>query len=176
MTNVHVNKMTPAALAVAAAMALALTGCSAGPAPLKGAPAGEGVCYPSRPHGRMTYGLETFTNHSSQTVFFDRVGLRDPVHLKVLGAYIAPRNRSVPAGVVTGWPPEPQPGPTEWAQRRPVRGYQLRPGATAEVILGFELTALPGGQSPGLLIWYHTSGVSYQLRDDLAISVRKACH
>jgi hypothetical protein len=119
--------------------------------------------------------LEDFTNHGSQTVFFDRVGLRDPQHMWVLGAYLSPRDRATPAGVVAGWPPGPEPGPTEWSQRRPVGDYRLRPGATAEVTLGFELTGPSGGRTPGLLIRYHTSDSSYVLRDDLAISVQKSC-
>ncbi|MHB1592659.1 MAG: hypothetical protein ACYCU3_00585 [Streptosporangiaceae bacterium] len=150
-----------------------LAGCSAGPAPLSAAPPGDAVCYASSPHAKMTYGIEDFTNHSRQAVVFDRVGLRDPLHLKVLGAYISPRTHSTMAGVVSGWPPPPQPGPTEWALRRPVRGYRLPAGAAVAITLGFQLTAPSGGRSPGMLIWYHTSDGSYVLRDDLAILVAR---
>jgi hypothetical protein len=133
----------------------------------------------------MTYGLEAFTNYSSQTVFFDQVGLRDPLHLKVLGAYLSPGAR-FEVGAWTHWPPRPTTGkdplpvPRGWRRRRPVRGYRLRPGATAQVILGFELTVQSGGKSSGLLIRYHTSDGSYLLRDDLEIVVGhiggKSCH
>jgi hypothetical protein len=161
-------------LALATVMAAALTGCSAGPAPLKGEPPGEGVCYGASPHETMTDGIEALTNHSSQTVFFDRVGLRDPRHLKFLGAYLSPGSR-YKVGAWTRWPPGParpgDPVPRGWTRRHPVHGYRLRPGANAQVIVGFELTALPNGTSPGLLIWYHTARGSYVLRDDLAIVV-----
>jgi len=129
------------------------------------------VCFPGQAHGKYAYGVEDFTNQAHQTVTFNRVGLRDPVHLKVLGAYLAARDRSPQIGADEGWPPRLPPGLTDWARHRPVAGYQLRPGATTEVILGFQLTAPAGGRSPGMLIWYQTAGGSYLLRDDLAIQV-----
>jgi hypothetical protein len=129
------------------------------------------VCFPGKPLGKYTYGVEDFTNHSAQTVVFDRVGLRDPVHLKVLGAYLAARDRSAQIGALLGWPPKGLDGLTDWARRRPVRGYRLRPGTATEVILGFQVTAPGGGISPGMLIWYHNGAGSYVLRDDLQIKV-----
>jgi hypothetical protein len=167
----RISTVPPAVLALAATMATVLTGCGAGPAPLSGAPPGDAVCFAGRPNGKMTYGIEDFTNHSGQTVVFDRVGLRHPLHLKVLGAFLSPRDRSPQIGALSGWPPRQLGGLTDWARRRPVRGYRLRPAATAEVILGFQLTAPAGGRSPGLLIWYHIADGSYVLKDDLEILV-----
>ncbi len=169
----RISRVPPWVLALAVAMATMLAGCGAGPAPLSAARPGDAVCYASSPHAKMTYGIEDFTNHSRQTVVFDQVGLRVPLHLKVLGAYLSPRDRSAQIGALSGWPPRQLGGLTDWARRRPVRGYRLRPGATAEVILGFQLTAPSGGRSPGMLIWYHTSDGSYVLRDDLAILVAR---
>ena len=145
----HVGSMTLAALALAA-VTPALAGCSSGPPPLGAAPSGENQCIPAKPGQGVTYGLEAFTNHSSSTVVFDRVGLRQPRNLKLLGAYAIPGDR-YPVGIWADWPPAPERGdrlpvPPSWAHRHPVSGYRLRPGASAGIVLGVESTARPGGQ------------------------------
>jgi hypothetical protein len=168
------------ALAVAAltvAFVPAMSGCgSGGPGPLAAAPSGESQCIPAKPGQGVTYGLERWTNHTSQTIVFDRVGIRRPQRLKLLGAYATPGLYVV--GMWGSWPPKGQRDfrlPRSWAHRRPVAGYRLRPGATAGMVLGVESTAPPRGSTPGMLIWYHTASGSYLLRDDLEIIVAERC-
>jgi hypothetical protein len=171
----HIGRLALVAV-LAAALAPALSGCSDGPPPLSAPPPGGQTFCDIKPHHGLTYGLEDFTNHSSQTVVFDRVGVRDPQHLKVLGADLTPGARYL-VGMWPDWPPKPVRGQTDphlppsWKHHRPVAGYRLRPGATAGVVLGIESTSASGGKTPGMLIWYHTASGSYVLRDDLAIDI-----
>jgi hypothetical protein len=164
-------------LLLALALTAGLAGCGSSDAPLRAAPSGEsqGFCKIKQGQG-ITYGLEDFTNHSSQTVGFDRVGIRDPRNLKVLGARLTPGDRYL-VGMWPTWPPHPQrsyPLASSWKHRRLVAGYRLRPGKSAGVVLGIEPTAFPASTA-GMLIWYHTASGSYVLRDDLKIYFVSNC-
>jgi hypothetical protein len=69
-------------------------------------PTGPTREYPQVSGQGLTYGAEALTNHSSQTVMFHRVGLRDHSrNLKVLGTYLMPGDRYL-TGVWGAWPPK----------------------------------------------------------------------
>jgi hypothetical protein len=173
----HLTRTTLAMVALTVALVPAMSGCgSSGPGPLRAAPPGTSTCIPAKPGQGVTYGGERWTNHTSQTIVFDRVGIRRPQHLKLLGAYATPGLYVV--GMWASWPPKGQPEiwlSHSWAHRRLVAGYRLRPGATAGIVLGIESTAPPRGSTPGMLIWYHTASGNYLLRDDYEIIVAEHC-
>jgi hypothetical protein len=126
----------------------------------------------------VTYGLERWTNRTSQTIVFDRVGLRSPKHLELIGASVTPGLYVV--GIWDSWPPGYRSLPPAfrrgWERRQPVAGYRLATGATAGIALGLETTgSARRGSTPGLLLWYHDKSGSYLLRDDLRVALIGAC-
>jgi hypothetical protein len=180
------RRVIPAALAaVALAAALASAGCgSSGPAtdgPLRGGPFGgpsggaDGA--DARVGQPVTFGDERFTNHGHTTVVLDRVALRHPRHVRLIGSYAVPGVGL--AGVGRGWPPRYSGLPPTWKYRQPVHGFRLAPGKSFNMVLGVVAAAgTPCARSPGMVIYYHDSAGSYVADDHFAMIIavgRREC-
>lgn len=155
--------------AIMAVGAAALGGCGGG----HGSPATDGplssgnsihepanhveICAPGG-HS-WTFGLDDFTNYGHSMVVLDRFVLIHPRNQRLLGAFAVPGQRVV--GNVY-WPPRYAGLPPGWKDRQPVRGFQLAPGKSFNLVLG--LAAITAGRraiSNGELVYYHDSSGSY---------------
>lgn len=174
-------RVIPAALA---AVALASAGCgSSGPAtdgPLRGGAfgsiSGGWDCSPGRVGQPVTFGDERFTNHGHATVVLDRVGLRHPRHVRLIGSYAVPGVGL--AGVGLGFPPTYSGLPPTWKHRQRVHGFRLAPGKSFNMVLGVAATGAPLVRSPGMVIYYHDPAGSYMADDHFAMIIavgRREC-
>jgi hypothetical protein len=174
-----------AALAAAAlAAALASAGCgSSGPAtdgPLSGGAfgsiSGGSDCSPGRVGQPVTFGDELFTNPGRATLVLDRVGLRDPHHVRLVGSYAVPDVGLV--GVGLGFPPRYSGLPPTWKYRQRVHGFRLAPGKSFNMVLGVAATGGPPARSPGMVIYYHDPAGSYVADEHFAMIIavgRREC-
>jgi len=178
-------RVIPAALAaVALAAALASAGCgSSGPAtdgPLSGGAfgsiSGGSDCSPGRVGQPVTFGDERFTNHGHATLVLDRVGLRHPLHVRLVGSYAVPGMGLV--GVGLGFPPTYSGLPSTWKHRQPVHAFRLAAGKSFDMALGVAATGGPPARSPGMVIYYHDPAGSYVADDHFAMIIavgRRQC-
>lgn len=175
-----------AALATAAlAVVLISTGCgSNGPSahgPLSDGGvfgyAGGSDCSPGRVGEPITFGDENFTNHGHTTLVLDRVGLRHPLHVRLIGSFAVPGTSG--AGVGLGFPPRYSGLPRAWKHRQRVRGFRLPPGKSFNMVLGVAATGGRPARSPGMVIYYHDPAGRYVVVDHfemvIAVNGRK-CH
>jgi hypothetical protein len=174
--------------ALAVVLALGCAGCgsnSGGPAtdgPLRGGPFGAPspggqACAGARVGQAVTFADEVFTNHSHATVVLDRVALRRPRDMRLLGSYAVPGISMV--GVVRGFPPTNSGLPSTWKHRQRVRGFRLAPGRSFNMVLGAAATGAPTARSPGMAIHYHDPAGSYVLEDRFAMLIvvgGRRCH
>ena len=107
----------------------------------------------------------------------DRVGLRHPRHVRLVGSYAVPGVGL--AGVGRGFPPRYSGLPPTWKHRQPVHGFHLAPGKSFNMVLGVvAATGTPCARSPGMVIYYHDSAGSYVVDDHFAMSIavgRRQC-
>jgi hypothetical protein len=164
--------------AALAAVALALAGCggSRGPAadgPLRGGAfgsiAGGSDCSPGRVGEGITFGDERFTNRSHATLVLDRVGLRHPHHVRLIGSFAVPGAGL--AGVGRGFPPTYSGLPPTWKHRQRVHGFRLAPGKSFNMVIGLAATGAPPARSPGMAIYYHDPAGSYVADDQFAMII-----
>lgn len=167
-----------AALTVVLASALGGCGGSSGPAtdgPLRGGPFGASspggsACAPARVGEPETFGDERFTNRGHATVVLDRVGLRHPRHMRLIGAYAVPGAGQL-VGVARGFPPRYSGLPPAWKQRQRVHSFRLAPGKSFNMVLGVAATGAPPVRSPGMVIYYHDPAGSYVIDDRFAMVI-----
>jgi hypothetical protein len=165
-----------AAVTLAAALAVAGCGGSTGPAtdgPLRGgpfgAPSGGGTGTKARVGQPIAFGDERFTNHGHATLVLDRVGLRQPRHLRLVGSYAVPGTLMIG---VARWPPRYRGIPPSWKHRRQVHGFRLAPGKSFNMVLGvLATTGTPCARSPGMVIYYHDPAGSYVVVDHFAMAI-----
>jgi hypothetical protein len=168
--------------AVALAVALVSAGCgsSGGPSahgPLRGGSFGFGGgsdCAPARVGHPITFGDERFTNHGHTTLVLDRVGLRHPSQVRLVGSYAVPGTYLVG---VAHWPPRYAGIPPSWKHRQLVHGFRLAPGKSFNMALGVSATGGPLARSPGMVIYYHDPAGRYVVVDHFAmiIAVGRQC-
>jgi hypothetical protein len=161
-----------------AALASALAGCgsSDGPAtdgPLSGGPfggpSGGADCAPAHIGQPVTFGDERFTNRGHASLVLDRVGLRHPHNLRLVGSFAVPGRELV--GVAPGWPPRYSGIPYTWKYRQAVHDFRLAPGKSFNMVLGLTATAAARARSPGMVIYYHYSSGSYVVEDHFAMVI-----
>jgi hypothetical protein len=165
--------------AAALAAALASAGCSSSdssPAtdgPLRGGVFGSATggfdCSPGRVRKPVTFGDETFRNHGHSTVVLDRVGLRRPRNVHLVGSYAVPGVQG--AGVSRTFPPRYSGLPPAWKHRQRVHGFRLAPGKTFNMVLGVAATGGPPARSPGMVIYYHDPAGRYVAVDHFAMII-----
>ncbi len=160
---------------VVALVGLVLSGCNGHRGPVTDGPLGTGgdpthaeVCDSGRVGQPLTFGLEQFTNHGRSIVTLDRVILQHPHHERLVGSYAVPGQSPIGVG---NWPPHYAGLPPTWKNREQVHGFRLAPGKSFIMVLGVAGTVLGKATSRGMLIYYHTSTVSYVTQDELAMTV-----
>ena len=176
---VQVMRASLAAMALAAVLASAGCSGSSGPAtdgPLRGGPFGAPSPGGSKPlpgpvsASPKTFGDERFTNHGHATVVLDRVGLRHPHNMRLIGSYAVPGAGQL-VGVAHGFPPRYSGIPPAWKHRQQVHGFGLAPGKSFNMVLGVEATGAPRVRSPGMVIYYHDPAGSYVIDDRFAMII-----
>jgi hypothetical protein len=170
---------------VTLAVALALAGCggSSGPAtdgPLRGGAfgysGGGSDCSPGRLGQPVSFGDERFSNHGHTTLVLDRVGLRHPRHVRLVGSFAVPGVGL--AGVGLGFPPTYSGLPPSWKHRQRVYGLRLAPGKSFNMVLGVVSTGGRPARSPGMAIYYHDQAGRYVAVDHFAMIIavgRREC-
>jgi hypothetical protein len=166
-----------AMLAVAAILTPLLTGCSSSGksssvdgGPLGGASSGDSTLACARVGQAVTFAAESFTNKGHSALILNRIELRDPHGVHLIGAYVVPGTAML--GVTQGWPPKFPTGiPRMWKRRQPVTGFQLAAGKSFNMVLGVKATARPQGSSPGMAIYYHDPAGRYVVNDHLGMIV-----
>jgi hypothetical protein len=164
---------------VALAAALASTGCSSSGGPagtdgrLRGGPFGASspggaACGGARTGQPVAFGDERFTNHGHATLVLDRVSLRHPRNVRLVGSFAVPGTRMI--GVAL-WPPMYRGIPPAWKHRQQVHGFRLAPGKTFNMVLGVVATGGPPARSPGMAIYYHDPAGSYVVVDRFAMVI-----
>jgi hypothetical protein len=168
----------PVLTAVALAVALTSAGCggSSGPSthgPLRGGAfgyvTGGGDCAVVRVGQPVSFGDEQFTNHGHTTLVLDRVGLRHPRNVRLIGSIAVPGTYGI--GVVDGFPPRYRELPPTWKHRQPVHGFRLAPGKSFQIVLGVVATGGRPARSPGMAIYYHDPAGRYVAVDHFAMEI-----
>lgn len=175
---VQVIRASLVAMALGAVLASAGCSGSSGPAtdgPLRGGPFGApspggSSCAGARVGEPETFGDERFTNHGHTTVVLDRVGLRHPYNMRLIGSYAVPGAGQL-VGVARGFPPRYSGIPPAWKHRQQVHGFRLAPGKSFNMVLGVEATGAPRVRSPGMVIYYHDPAGSYVIDDRFAMII-----
>ena len=171
----RVKPLPLAVVAVAAALASALAGCSSGGGPATDGPLSSGVdgriprganCVPGGQ--QQTFGDQVFTNHGHATIVLDRVALLHPHNEHLVGSYAVPGTLLI--GVVP-WPPKYADMPSTWKHRQPVHRFQLAAGKSFNMVLGAAATATGQASSQGMLVYYHDSAGSHVARNDFAMTI-----
>ncbi len=165
------------ALAVTAAGALIACSSAPGTAPVNSGPLGPPgnpltECLPGSPQHADTEGLQTVTNSGKDTVTIDAIKLDEPRNIKLTGAYVIPGQ-----GLVGSWlsfpPPVSQlPSDVDWSAREQAAGARIRPGETADVVLGLRPTSRATGSTPGAEVLYQDGDTHYELLFNLAVIIR----
>jgi len=162
--------MRPVALTVGALLATAalLSACSDGPPPLGDSHVGNVACFGiQEPPGKIVaFGGTILQNTSSSTVTVQNVTLGSPHGEKMTGgAWLIPILKDSETG--TGdWPPTaPGPGRARaWALRHRAAGAVIKPGQSAELIVGVSRTGFGEGKSTGPVIVYSAGGSTFTVQ------------
>jgi hypothetical protein len=164
-----------AAVALAAALALGGCGSSRSPAtdgPLRGGAFGDGGgsdCTLGRVGQPVSFGDEQFTNHGHATLMLDRVGLRHPRNVRLVGSIAVPGTYGI--GVTHTCPPRYPGLPPTWKHRQRVHGFRLAPGMSFQMVLGVAATGGRLARSPGMVIYYHDPAGRYVAVDHFAMII-----
>lgn len=166
-------------VALAVTVGSALIACSSGQstAPVNSGPLGPPgnpltECLPGSREHADTEGLQNFTNSGKDTVTIDVIKLAQPLNLELTGAYVIPGQ-----GLVGSWlsfpPPVSQlPRDVDWSAREAAAGARIRPGETADLVLGLRPTSSATGSTSGAEVLYHDGGTHYELLFNLPIVIK----
>src|ERR1700722_3927156 len=169
---------TLTAMALVSVLTLTVSGCRGSVHPSARGPLGGGAfgsisggddCAPGRVNQPQTFGDERFTNNGKATVVLDRVVLLRPHNERLAGSYAMPGNSLI--GVPGDWPPKYAGIPSAWKHHKPTRNFRLAAGKSFNMLPGVTATAINGGRSAGIVIYYHDSAGSYELTDHLALTI-----
>jgi hypothetical protein len=130
---------------------------------------GGSDCSPGRLGQPITFGDERFSNHGHTTLVLDRVSLRHPLHMRLVGSFAVPGIGL--AGVGLGFPPTYPGLPPSWKHRQGVHGFRLAPGKSFNMVLGVVSTGLAPARSLGMLIYYHDPAGKYVAVDRFAMII-----
>jgi hypothetical protein len=169
----QIARMPLAAVALAAVLASA--GCSSSSSPATNGPLRGGAfgsitggedCTVARVGQPVSFGDEQFTNHGHDTLVLDRVGLRRPRNVRLVGSIAVPGIYGL--GVTHEVPPRYSEPPPTWKHRQPVHGFRLAPGKSFQMVLGVVATGGHPAHSPGMAIYYHDPAGRYVAVDRFA--------
>jgi hypothetical protein len=165
-------------LALAVSVGVVLVACSSGQgtAPVNSGPLGPPgnlftECLPGSPQHADTEALQDFTNSGNDTVTIDAIQFADPQNLKLTGAYVVPGQ-----GVLGSWLSFPPPvaiasSYVDWAAREQASGARIRPGETADLVLGLRPARSATASTSGAEVLYQDGSTHYELRFNLAVII-----
>jgi hypothetical protein len=170
----------PIGLLVLAGSVMGLSiACSSGPpgiAPVNSGPLGTPgnemtECLPGSPQHADTEALQDFTNSGKDTATIDAIQFADPRNLKLTGAYVVPGQ-----GVLGSWLSFPPPADmassyVDWAARQQATGARIKPGETADLVLGLRPARNATASTSGAEVLYQDGGTLYELRFNLAVII-----
>jgi hypothetical protein len=167
--------------ALAALVAISLTGCSSGNA-INTGPLGNGsspgsACIPASSGGLISDGLQALRNSGSGTAVVQKVHLTNPHHLIIKVAWIVPIHGTNFYGFLSGTPggKGALPG-VEWSQRVRAPGARIPPAHdhhAANLVLVLKMTGRKG-TAKAVDVFYRESGQQYHLRYNTSVEVVQA--
>jgi hypothetical protein len=172
------RKRLPGLLALAVSVVGVLTACASGQgtAPVNSGPLGTPgnqmtECLPGSPRHADTEGLQDFTNSGQDTVTIDAIQFADPRNLKLTGAYVVPGE-----GVLGSWLSFPPPASAflsgvDWSARQQAAGARIKPGETADLVLGLRPASDATASTSGAEVLYQDGSTHYELRFNLAVII-----
>jgi len=119
--------------------------------------------------GADTIGFDDVTNSRSAPAVIDRLVIRSPRHINLIGAYVTIGG---PIGDWTTYPPEI--GPKEgdafrwWSTRHEPAGAVIPPGKLAGIALGLKATSAKGSIA-GINLFYHVGQTHYEWHGHIRI-------
>jgi hypothetical protein len=119
--------------------------------------------------GADTIGFDAVTNSGSVPAVIDRLVIRSPRHIKLIGAYVTIGG---PIGDWTTYPPVI--GPKEgdafrwWSNRHKPAGAVIPPGKLAGIALGLKVTSAKGSVA-GINLFYHVGQAHYEWHGHIRI-------
>lgn len=126
------------------------------------------TCAPLAVGHILTDGFDVLMDQGRQPVTIERLSLRSPRGLRLVGAYIVPLAR--PDSDATGfWLAFPPPARqlarettgVEWARRENPHGARILPGHKVNTVLGIRLTGRRPASAIGLDVRYESGGQQY---------------
>lgn len=161
----------PALASLALLAGVVVSGCGSGQlpeGPLGKQPENHStVGQPVRRGGADTIGFDAVFNSGSAPAVMDRLVIRSPRHIKLVGAYVTI------GGIVGNWATFPPAIPSArghpylvhiiaaWAQRHRAAGAVIPPHKLAGIALGLEATSAHGSIA-GIDLFYHVGRTDYE--------------
>jgi hypothetical protein len=119
--------------------------------------------------GADTIGFDAVFNTGSAPVVIDRVVIRSPHHMKLLGAYMTM------GGIIGNWVTFPPligsnqgDAFTAWTNRHKPAGAVIPPGQWAGIALGLKVTSAKGSTA-GIDLFYHVGPADYEWHGHIRI-------
>jgi hypothetical protein len=121
--------------------------------------------------GADTIGFDAVFNTGSAPVFIDRVVIRSPHHIKLIGAYVTM------GGIIGDWvtfPPVIGSNQGDafaaWTNRHEPAGAVIPPGKWAGIALGLKVTSAKGSMA-GINLFYHVGRAHYEWHGHIRIAL-----
>jgi hypothetical protein len=169
------GKRLPGRLVLAVSVAGVSIACSSAP-PVNSGPLGPPgnpftECLPGSPQHADTEALQDFTNSGNDTVTIDAIQFADPRNLKLTGAYVAPGQ-----GELGAWLSFPPPATAssygvDWSARQQATGARIKPGETADLVLGLRPARNATARTSGAEVLYQDGSTHYELLFNLAVII-----
>jgi hypothetical protein len=173
------GKRLPRLLVLAVSVAGVSIACASAPgtAPVNSGPLGPPgnemtVCIPGSPQHADTEALQGFTNSGNDTVTIDAIQFADPRNLKLIGAYVAPGQGDL--GALPSFPPPAATASSydvDWSARQQAAGAHIKPGETADLVLGLRPVRNATARTSGAEVLYQDGSTHYELRFNLAVII-----
>ena len=126
--------------------------------------------------GADTIGFDAVTNNGSYPAVIDRLVIRSPRHIKLVGAYVTI------GGPIGDWPKYPPvigsdqgDAFTWWANRHEPAGAVIPPGKLAGIALGLKATGAKGSIA-GINLFYHVGRANYEWHGHIRIVPTSVTH
>jgi hypothetical protein len=160
-----------ATMALVAVLTFALLSTSSGGV-LEGGPLGPPTnrttsCLPLTAGHLLTDGFDVLRDQGHKPIMIERLSLRSPRRLRLVGSYLVPlaRTDSDAVGFWANFPPPArqvsQLRGVKWARRENPHGTRIIPGHMVNAVLGIGLTGHRTGSAAGLDVQYESGGRQY---------------
>jgi hypothetical protein len=123
-------------------------------------------CVSDPPGALQTDGFDSLTNQGNQVAVIERLSLRSPHRLRMVGAYLVPLTGNGEAGIWPGFPPPVrqlarEAPEVDWGKRVLPRNARLLPGHRVNTVLGLQATSRQDGSAAGLAVHYRVGSQQY---------------